>query len=79
MNWDLVWLVFLAVAGIGFGVLEWQGFRDDRDGKKNYGTLSATLRRWLGVDPPAGRRWLLSGVFLAALAVFGVHILTPWL
>jgi hypothetical protein len=73
MNWDLIWGAFLLVGITGFVVLELRGTAEPG------GTLSGTLRRWLGIRPPAERRWILGGLFLALLAWFGVHILTPWL
>jgi hypothetical protein len=73
MNWDLIWAAFLFVGTAGFVVLELRGASEPG------GTLSGTLRRWLGISPPAERRWVFGGLFIALLAWFGIHILTPWL
>lgn len=77
MNYDLTWGLFLAAATAVFLPLELKGTSDGRG--KNYGTLSATLRRWMGIDPPAPRRWWTRIAFSLALVVFGIHIVTPWL
>jgi hypothetical protein len=77
MNWDIVWGTVLGGFAAVFLPLELTGTRDTRG--KNYGTLSATLRRWLGIDPPLPRRWPLRIGFALLLVWFGIHILTPWL
>jgi hypothetical protein len=79
VNWDIAWAAVLAGFAAVFVPLELKGTTDWRDGKKNYGTLSATLRRWLGIDPQLPRRWPLRIGFAALLLWFGIHILTPWL
>lgn len=66
---DIVWAIWAGVALLTFGALEvWSGFRGEPH------TLSATLRRWLGIDPR--KHWRLAGaaLFLGALATFGWHI-----
>ncbi|ALG07656.1 hypothetical protein [Kibdelosporangium phytohabitans] len=78
MNWDLVWTAFVTVTVGVFAVLEIRGLKADPRGK-NYGTLSAALRRWLGIEPAKPRRWWLGSVFGAFWLWFVVHILTPWL
>lgn len=77
MNWDYVWAGVIVTFAAVFVPLELRGTRDNRG--KNYGTLSATLRRWLGIDPPKPRRWPLRIAFTAFLVWFGIHILTPYL
>lgn len=77
MNWDLAWGVFLGAAGIGFGVLETLGVRARNSGKPT-GTLTAAVRRWLGIDPSHWRRWIFGPLFGVLLGWLGLHMLTPW-
>jgi hypothetical protein len=77
VNWDLIWGSVLTGFAAVFLPLELTGTRDTRG--RNYGTLSAALRRWLGIDPPQPRRWWTRVLFGLFLAWFAVHILTPWL
>lgn len=77
MNWDVVWAGVLGAFAVVFLPLELKGTSDGRG--KNYGTLSATLRRWLGIDPPQPRRWWTRIAFALLLTWFGIHILTPYL
>jgi hypothetical protein len=78
MNWDLVWGGLLTAGFAAFLPLELLGLKDDGRGK-HYGTFSAALRRWGGIEPKAKRRWVFGPMFALLLAWFGVHILTPWL
>lgn len=72
--WATVWAVWLLVTAISFGVLEWLSWRDDA-------TLSAVLRRWLGVDPPRPWRRVAVAVFVNALTAFVAwfvpHVVAP--
>lgn len=70
MHGDRLWAGFLGFCLGAFGLLEWLGYNGGR-----HGTLSAALRRWLGVHPAAKRRWLAGGLFGGALAGLIVHIL----
>lgn len=65
---DLAWCGFLAGVATAFGVLEYRGMRRG-------GTLSATLRYWVGVEPDHWRRHPLRAVLLGVLGWFAVHIL----
>ncbi|MBP2331238.1 hypothetical protein JOF56_011623 [Kibdelosporangium banguiense] len=78
MNWDVVWGSVLGTFAVGFAVFETLGLKARNRGEQS-GTLTATIRRWLGIDPQAPRRWWLGSLFGAFLAWFFVHILTPWL
>jgi hypothetical protein len=78
MNWDLAWGAFLGAAGLTFGVLETLGIQARNNGKPT-GTLSAALRRWLGLDPVHWRRFLLGPLFAGGLGLLVVHILTAWI
>lgn len=77
-TWDITWLVITAGGLTAFGIAEYLGIRDRTQGKPT-GTYSAALRRWFGIEPTRWWRWIAGPVFGLALAVFGVHILTPWL
>lgn len=77
MDYEIAWAVFLGSATLTFGVLEWGALRAREDGKPS-GTLTAVLRRWLGLDPAHWRRWPLGVVLAGGLGVFALHILTAW-
>lgn len=70
MHGDKVWAAFLGFCFGAFGVFEITGYRGAR-----HGTLTAALRRWLGVDPCAKRRWIARGAFAGVLAGFALHVL----
>ncbi|TCO64940.1 hypothetical protein [Actinocrispum wychmicini] len=79
MDWDLVWGIFVSAATVGFGTLEITSLVTEHPGQGERATLSATLRKWLGIQPPAPRRWWARALFAGLLGWFGLHILTPWL
>lgn len=60
-TWAIAWIVWLVVAGASFGVMEWLSGRE---------TLSANLRRWLGIDPPKPWRPITIPLFAGAVAAF---------
>lgn len=62
-TWATVWAVWLIAAALSFGILEALSWREKS-------TLSAVLRRWLGVDPPQPRRRVTVAVFVNALTAF---------
>lgn len=62
MSWETVWIVWLAVASVSFGVLEWVTIRKGQ-------TLSENLRRWLGVEPR--KPWRKVGIPAFAAVVLG--------
>lgn len=77
-QWDVVWLAITSGGLLAFGVAETLGLRDRSQGKPS-GTYSAALRRWLGVEPAKWWRWISIPAFLGSLALFGIHITTPWI
>lgn len=75
------WVLWGASSLIGFGVLEYFGVTgsDERRAKgKRPGTLTATLRFWLGIDPPHWRRWILGPLFGGFCFYLFTHILFGW-
>jgi len=60
---DIAWAVWLVTVAVSFGVLQWLGAR-----KK--ATLSATTRRWLGIDPPKPWRQVGIALFTSAVTTF---------
>jgi hypothetical protein len=78
MNWDLLWIIWLAVVAAPFAALETIAIVDKRKGN----TLTATTRRWLGIDPPNKRRRIGIPAFTAALLIFTgwflPHIVAGW-
>jgi hypothetical protein len=79
VNWGLIWALWLTFAvAIPFAILETIAIVDKRRGN----TLTATTRRWLGIDPPNKRRRIGIPLFTAALLIFavwfGFHIDLGW-
>lgn len=72
VNPNLDWLIWLAVTLVSFGIMEGIAIACH----KYEWTLSATLRRWLGVDPKRRWRLLASAAFLGFFVWFCIHILT---
>lgn len=68
--WDVAWIAWAAVAFLSFLGLEIAALVTRGPGS----TLSAHLRRWLGIDPH--RPWAIAGaaVFTGFLAWLVVHI-----
>ncbi|HZM83758.1 MAG TPA: hypothetical protein VFC19_49195 [Candidatus Limnocylindrales bacterium] len=60
MSWPLVWAAWLLTVAVSFAGLEWLSGKE---------TLSATTRRWLGVDPP--KPWRRTSIVLFMSAVLG--------
>jgi hypothetical protein len=77
MNWDAIWTTLIGASVAGFAVLETLALRDRARGKPG-GTLTAYLKRWIGISPQHWRRWILGPLFGGGLALLGVHILTDW-
>lgn len=73
--WGRIWAAYLLAVAIAFGVLEYLGVRSRNRGGE-CGTLSCALRRWLGLNPVARRRWPGAALFVAFLAWLGTHIIT---
>jgi hypothetical protein len=78
IGWLSTTLTALVLLAAGFWALESPGLKP---GKGSL-TLSWTLRRWLGVEPRTGRRYVLVPAFLTVLAAvvggavwLAVHIL----
>lgn len=63
MSWSSAWLIWLAVTAVSFGALEWVTLERGE-------TLSANLRRWLGIDPPKPWRPITIPLFAGAVAAF---------
>lgn len=69
-KWSL-WGV--GVAG-SFAALEITALREPMVDGKPRGTLTAVLRRSMGIHPTAPRRWAWSALFIAACAWLAAHI-----
>lgn len=65
---DTTWLIWLIITLVSFAVLEALRFTQPT------GTLSRTLRRWLGIEPHRWWRRITIPAFIAALALFTWHI-----
>lgn len=72
------WITWLAVTAGSFTILETIALATNING-----TLSLTLRRWLGIDPPRRWRRITIPAFAATVILFVAwflpHILTNWL
>lgn len=66
------WAVWLTGTVGTFAVLETKALRG-RMADKPSGTLTATMRRWLGINPRARRRFLLAPAFAAFTAYLYLH------
>jgi hypothetical protein len=77
-GWDIAWLAITAGGLTAFGVAEGLALRERSQGKGG-GTYSAALRRWFGIEPAKWWRWIAGPIFGLGLAIFGVHILMPWM
>jgi hypothetical protein len=81
VNFNDIWAYGGGAALLYFLVFEvWAVARDPKrgDGKQPM-TLSAHLRKWMGIEPKAKRRWVFMPAFGGFLVWFFIHILTPWL
>lgn len=72
---DRTWLAWLAGLLATFGVLETRALIAREPGKPS-GTLTSTMRRWLGVDPLRRRRWVCGATFVAFWAYLAAHFLS---
>ena len=77
MSGDRTWGCWLAATLGAFAVLEARALRT-RTVDKPSGTLTATLRRWLGLNPRRGRRFVLGPLFAGFLAYLATHFLLGW-
>lgn len=68
MNADIIWSLWVGAVIVTFAILEAIGQH------KPGGTLSETLRRWLGINPPKPWRKAAAALLLAGLGWFGTHI-----
>lgn len=68
---SVAWATWLGLTAAGFAVLETLGYRFHG----LQGTLSGTIRRWLGIHPRRKGRRLLGMLFALGLAWFAGHIL----
>lgn len=70
-TWDTAWLIWLGGTVVSFAALEIAAVRS---GGWRTSTLTATLRRWLGIQPE--RPWRLAGiaVILGFCAWLGSHL-----
>jgi hypothetical protein len=71
------WLLWLTLTLAGFVAIEVPALRDRSRGKPG-GTLTASLKHWIGISPHQRRRWILGPLFRGGLALLGVHILSDW-
>lgn len=69
-NPNVVWAIWLGLTLAGFGVVEGLALAT----KHTNWTLSATLRRWLGVQPVKPWRWAGVLVFAGFLCWLILHI-----
>ncbi len=71
MNGEYAWAIWLAGTLGTFAVLEAVAFQRN---SAHFPTLSATLQRWMGIDPPA--RWGQAApvIFLAGWAWLTLHV-----
>lgn len=72
--WDRLWRVWIVSAVTSFLGLEVAALRARKRGTQG-ATLSAALRRWLGIEPRTARRLALSAAFAGFWAWFLTHIL----
>lgn len=72
------WAAWLTATLLSFAVLEAQALREPLTEDKPSGTLSAALRRWLGIAPAGKRRWIASGLFAAFWLWFVGHVAFAW-
>lgn len=69
---NLPWIIWVTATLLTFGALEAWALLSDRP------TLSATLRRWLGIRPPRPWRHVATLALVAGLAWLGIHLTTGW-
>ncbi|WP_134667856.1 hypothetical protein [Amycolatopsis sp. CFH S0078] len=74
MNADQRWAGWLAGTLGAFAVLEARALKARAPGKPS-GTLTATMRRWLGLKPRRARRFLLAPLFAGFLGYLWLHFL----
>lgn len=63
MTWEIGWIVWAAFTLASFAVLEWLTIRRGQ-------TLSANLRRWMGVEPRKPWRHIGIATFVGAVLAF---------
>lgn len=67
--WDFAWAAWLASTAASFAVLETLALR-----RRCLPTLTATLRRWLGIEPATSWGRIAPIGFLAAWTWVAVHL-----
>lgn len=75
MTADRSWAAWILGTCASFAAMETRYYRSRSTPST---TLTATLRRWLGIAPRHPRRWLLAPAFAAFLTWFAGHILLGW-
>lgn len=68
-TWDLAWAAWLTGTVGSFAVLEYLAYH-----RRLHPTLSATLRRWMGVDPRASRHVAMKIGFAGFWVWLTVHV-----
>jgi hypothetical protein len=72
------WAVWLTATVGSFLILEARALREPLTPEKPSETLTAALRKWLGVQPATRRRWIAAGLFSAFWVWFAGHIALGW-
>lgn len=75
-TWSGPWALWLGATVASFVAVESAALYERAQGRTGK-TLSATLRRWLGIDPRHSHAVLSTVVASATLLWFGIHILGP--
>ncbi|MFB9926013.1 hypothetical protein ACFORO_12460 [Amycolatopsis halotolerans] len=74
MDGTVPWSCWLAGTLTAFSILEARALKARQPGKPS-GTLTATMRRWLGLKPRRVRRYLLAPLFAGFLGYLWLHFL----
>lgn len=75
MDASTKWTIWGAGVAASFLALEAAALREELGDEKPRGTLTATIRLGLGIQPAARRRYALGAAFAAFWAWFVLHIL----
>lgn len=71
------WSCWLAGTLGVFAVLEARALKARGPGKPS-GTLTATMHRWMGLNPRRARRYVLGPLFAGFLGYLWLHFLHGW-